>query len=90
MRRTVTACVETEVDVDLEDFSFEDLIDFIEGKGYTVIEGDYQGKGFKDFQELDKRVWELYQTFMLDEGDNNKMDRALRNFFADYYNKVTA
>jgi hypothetical protein len=90
MRRTVTACVETEVDIDLEDFAVEDLIDFIEDKGYTVIEGESKSRGFDNFQELDKRVWELYQTFMLDEGDNNKMDRALRDFFADYYNKVTA
>jgi hypothetical protein len=82
-----TACVEVDVDFDLDDFDEHDLIDYLEDKGYTVVEGKVNTK-FETFEELDKKIWQLYQTFLLDHGDNNNMDRELRNFFAEYYNKV--
>ena len=34
-----TACVEVDVDFDLNDFDESDLVDYLEDKGYTVIEG---------------------------------------------------
>jgi hypothetical protein len=83
-----TAIVEVDVDFDLEDFDEGDLIDYLEDKGYTVMEGKNQIK-FETFEALDKSIWKLYQTFLLDKGDNNDMDRELRKFFAEYYNKVT-
>ena len=83
-----TASVEVDVDFDLDNFDEQDLIDYLEGKGYTIIEGKDQSK-FETFEQLDKRIWKLYQTFMLDKGDNNNMDRELRNFFSEYYNKVS-
>ena len=83
-----TAIVEVDVDFDLEDFDEQDLIDYIEDKGYTVLEGKNNSK-FETFTDLDKSIWKLYQTFLLDKGDNNDMDRELRKFFAEYYNKVT-
>ena len=83
-----TACVEVDVDFDLDDFDEGDLIDYLEDKGYTVIEGKNNSK-FETFTDLDKSIWKLYQTFLLDKGDNNDMDRELRKFFAEYYNKVT-
>ena len=83
-----TACVEVDVDFDLDDFAEDDLIDYLEDKGYTVIEGKVNSK-YETFEQLDKKIWQLYQTFLLDKGNNNDMDRALRNFFAEYYNKVS-
>jgi hypothetical protein len=82
-----TACVEVDVDFDLDDFDESDLVDSLEDKGYTVIEGKVSTK-YETFDQIDKKIWNLYQTFLLDNGDNNNMDRELRNFFAEYYNKV--
>ena len=83
-----TACVEVDVDFDLDDFDESDLIDYLEDKDYTVIEGKVSTQ-YKTFDQIDKKIWQLYQTFLLDKGDNSDMDRALRNFFAEYYNKVS-
>jgi len=83
-----TACVEVDVDFDLDDFDESDLIDYLEDKDYTVIEGKVSTQ-YKTFDQIDKKIWQLYQTFLLDKGNNNDMDRALRNFFAEYYNKVS-
>lgn len=82
-----TACVEVDVDFDLDDFDEQDLIDYLEDKNYTVLEGKVNTK-YESFDQIDKKIWNLYQTFLLDNGDNNNMDRELRNFFAEYYNKV--
>ena len=83
-----TACVEVDVDFDLDDFDESDLVDYLENKGYTVIEGKVSTQ-YETFDQIDKKIWQLYQTFLLDKGDNNDMDCALRNFFAEYYNKVS-
>lgn len=82
-----TACVEVDVDFDLDNFDEQDLIDYLEDKNYTVLEGKVNTK-YETFDQIDKKIWNLYQTFLLDNGDNNNMDRELRNFFAEYYNKV--
>jgi hypothetical protein len=68
------------VDVDIEEFADEDLISELEDRGYSVS----KGKAI-----LDKEIWDLYQIFITDKGDNNNMDKALRNFFAIYLNKTT-
>ena len=82
-----TACVEVDVDFDLDNFDEQDLIDYLEDNNYTVLEGKVNTK-YETFDQIDKKIWNLYQTFLLDNGDNNNMDRELRNFFAEYYNKV--
>jgi len=83
-----TACVEVDVDFDLDDFDESDLIDYIEDKGYTVIEGKVSTK-YETFEQLDKQLWQLYLIYTSDKGAGPEMDRALGNFFADYYNKVS-
>jgi hypothetical protein len=85
-RKTVSAYIETEVDVDLDMFHEQDIIDFLEGKGYTVTE---HAIGIDNIKALDKQIWGLYQAFLLDNGDNNDFDKELRKFFAEYYNKVS-
>jgi hypothetical protein len=105
--------VEKEVEVHLDDFAIEDLIEFIESEGYTVLVGKTSTRTKEDLiefiesegytvlvgktstrtkmntEKLDVAIWDLYQTFMTDKGDNHDMDRALRSFFAEYYNKVS-
>ena len=82
-----TACVEVDVDFDLEDFDEQDLIDYIEEKGYTVVEGKVNTK-FENFEDLDKKIWQLYLTYISCNGAGHLMDKELGDFFAEYYNKV--
>lgn len=83
-----TACVEVDVDFDLDDFDEDDLINYIEEKGYTVIEGKVSTK-YETFDQLDKQIWELYLLYKSDKGAGPQMDRALDTFFGKYYNKVS-
>ena len=83
-----TACVEVDVDVNLDDFDEQDLIDYLEDKDYTVIEGKVSTK-YETFEELDKQIWQLYLTYVSENGAGPEMDKQLGNFFAEYYNKVS-
>jgi hypothetical protein len=83
-----TACVEVDVDFDLDNFDESDLIDYIEEKGYTVIEGKVSTK-YETFDQLDKKIWQLYLTYKSDNGAGPQMDKELGVFFAEYYNKVS-
>jgi hypothetical protein len=87
-RSTKTACVEVDVDIDLDDFDEYDLVDYLEEKGYTVIKGKVNTK-FETFEELDKKIWQLYLTYISSNGAGHLMDKELGDFFAEYYNKVT-
>jgi len=68
------------VEVDFDNFDTDDLITELEGRGYEVN---------KKSNGVDKDIWNLYQTFLTDNGDNNNMDKELRKFFTKYYNKAT-
>jgi len=68
------------VEVDFDDFDTDDLITELEARGYEV---------HKKSNGVDKDIWNLYQTFLTDNGDNNNMDKELRKFFTKYYNKAT-
>jgi len=83
-----TACVEVDVDFDLDDFDEEDLVGYLEQKGYTVMEGKNQSK-FETFEALDKKIWQLYLIYISCNGAGHLMDKELGNFFAEYYNKVS-
>jgi len=85
---TRTACVEVDVDVNLDDFDESDLVDYLEDKGYTVIEGKVSTK-YETFEQLDKQIWQLYLTYVSENGAGPKMDKELGVFFAEYYNKVS-
>jgi succinate dehydrogenase flavin-adding protein (antitoxin of CptAB toxin-antitoxin module) len=76
-----------EVDVDLDDFYESDLVNYLEEKGYTVMEGKNKSK-FETFEQLDKRIWQLYLLYKSDKGAGHEMDKALGTFFGEYYNKV--
>jgi hypothetical protein len=83
-----TACVEVDVDFDLDNFDEQDLIDYLEGKGYTIVEGKVNTK-FENFEDIDKRIWQLYLIYKSDQGAGDAMDKALGTFFGEYYNKVS-
>jgi hypothetical protein len=82
-----TACVEVDVDFDLDDFDESDLVDYLEEKGYTIMEGKNESK-FETFEALDKKIWQLYLTYISTNGAGHLMDKELGDFFAEYYNKV--
>ena len=82
-----TACVEVDVDFDLDDFDENDLISYLEDNGYTVVEGKVN-TNFETFKELDKKIWELYLTYTSEKGAGPEMEKALGTFFGEYYNKV--
>ena len=83
-----TATVEVDVDFDLDDFDTEDLIGYLENKGYTVMEGKSSTK-FESIEALDKSIWQLYLTYTSERGAGPEMDKALGTFFGEYYNKVS-
>jgi len=83
-----TACVEVDVDFDLDDFDESDLVDYLEGKNYTVLEGKVSTK-YETFDQLDKQIWQLYLTYVSEKGAGPEMDKQLGAFFAEYYNKVS-
>jgi hypothetical protein len=83
-----TACVEVDVDFDFDDFDTEDIVEYLEDKGYTVMEG-INHSAYDNFADIDKRIWELYLIYKSDQGASDVMDKALGSFFADYYNKVS-
>ena len=83
-----TACVEVDVDFDLDDFDESDLVEYLEDKGYTVIEGKVSTQ-YETFDQIDKKLWQLYLTYTSEKGAGPEMDKQLGNFFAEYYNKVS-
>lgn len=83
-----TAYVEVDVDFDFDDFDTEDIVEYLEDKGYTVMEG-INHSAYDNFADIDKRIWELYLIYKSDQGAGDAMDKALGAFFADYYNKVS-
>lgn len=80
-----TACVEVDVDFDLDDFGEDDLIEYLEDKGYTVIKGEVSTA----IGDLEKRIWQLYLMYISCNGAGHLMDKELGDFLADYYNKVS-
>ena len=83
-----TACVEVDVDFDRDDFDEQDLINYLEDKDYTVIEGKVSTK-YETFEQLDKQIWQLYLIYVSENGAGPEMDKALGTFFGEYYNKVS-
>jgi hypothetical protein len=73
-----TVFVENEVDVYLEDIPEEDMIDYLKDLGYRVND-----------RKMEDRIWELYVLYTSEHGAGPEMDKALSEFFSEYYNKVS-
>jgi predicted AlkP superfamily phosphohydrolase/phosphomutase len=67
------------IDRDIEDFDDWDLIDELQSRDYTVVK---EGEVW-----VNDAVWELYQEWLTDEGDNNRFEKSLREFFSKLLDK---
>lgn len=72
------------VEVDLGEWSDEELIDEIEMRGYRVPQdGD-------DIDEIKDDIAALYNEWLDDQGDrDNRFEKAMRKFFEKHLNKVS-
>jgi hypothetical protein len=69
---------EIEVEVDLDDFDTEDLIDELRSRG------EYEDEMLDD-------IFALYKEWMDDQGDRDtRFEKAMRKFFEKHLNKVSA
>ena len=70
------------VEIDLDDFDNEDLIDELEKRGFTVRDGE-------DERIMDD-IFDLYKEWLSDQGDrDNRFEKAMRKFFEKHLNKVS-
>jgi len=74
-RNNVTAYIETEVDVDLDDIAEEDLIDYLEDKGYVIKEG-----------ESVSEIEDLYYDWLSLPPD--AFNKVLKKFFSEQLDKI--
>jgi hypothetical protein len=72
--------ITTEVEVDLDNFDDEDLIEVLQDRGYKIVKNHEAW--------VSESVWKLYQDWLHDEGDNDRrFDKSLRKFFSEQLNK---
>ena len=65
--------INTDVDVYLDDFSDEDLIEELRDRGYSVVKKDrrefsWLRQSYEE-EELDDLLWSLRQAYIIDSGD---------------------
>jgi hypothetical protein len=72
--RTVTITTDVDVDVCLDDFDTDDLINELDCRGYTVFDSNdndlvdiVQEKGYTVYGKKYDLVWEIYQAYLLDD-----------------------
>lgn len=73
-KRYATAYVETEVDVNLEEFNEEDLIEFLEDRGYVI-------KDEKNISDIEN----LYYSWLSSTPEN--FTKTLKKFFSENLDK---
>ena len=64
-RRTVT--VDVDVDVDIEDFHIDELIDYIEDRGFVVFD-EHEMKTRET--NSDRILWQIRQSYITDTPEN--------------------
>ena len=75
---------EAEIDVDLDEWDDEDLVEELTERGY------YVDKCIPKNGVLDD-IFALYKEWMDDQGDrDNRFEKAMRKFFEKHLNKVSA
>ena len=79
-----TFYAEAEIDVDLDEWDDEDLVEELTERGYSVE------KGLPKSEIMDD-VFALYKEWMDDQGDRDtRFEKAMRKFFEKHLNKVSA
>jgi hypothetical protein len=82
-----TFYAEAEIDVGLDEWDDEDLIEELESRDYVVTKGEGHG----DYQEILDDIFELYKDWKDDQGDrDNRFEKSMRAFFEKHLNKVSA
>lgn len=72
--------ITTEVEINLDEFTDDELIEEMQERGYVVVKDE---AGY-----INDEVYALYQEWLADEGDNDRrFDKALREFFSKHLNK---
>lgn len=78
---------EAEIEVDLEEWDDEDLIEELESRDYTVT----PKSGHPAYEEMKDDIFALYKEWLSDQGDrDNRFEKAMRKFFEKNLNKVSA
>lgn len=73
----VKAYIETDFDVDLGDFAEEDLVDFLEDRGYKIYE---------NADRVDNDIENLYYDWL--SLSTEKFNLSLKNFFNKHLDKI--
>lgn len=69
---TVTETIDVDIQVDLDQFDTDDLINEVEKRGHTVIELDNGNP-----QEISDRIYTLYRDYV----DGSCFEEKLKRFF---------
>lgn len=78
---------EAEIEVDLDEWGDEDLIEELESRDYTVTKGE----DHPDMIDMKDEIFELYKEWLSDQADrDNRFEKAMRKFFEKHLNKVSA
>ena len=78
----VYKCVTAEVEVYLDEWDDEDLVEELENRGYTVDKCIPKNEVIDD-------IFALYKEWMDDQGDRDiRFEKAMRAFFEKHLNKV--
>lgn len=72
------------IDIDMNEFNDETLINELESRGYMVVSEP------SEIDELKDDIFALYKEWLSDQGDrDNRFEKAMRNFFEKHLNKVS-
>lgn len=74
-------CVTVEVDVDLDDFNIDDLIEYVRDKGYKVF-GDGEGDG--NYRKIDDSRYNGTAKFVCRYINDNEGDSLLKDVLYEY------
>lgn len=77
---------DVEVEVSLDEWEDDELIEELENRDYTVSPKE----GHNEFEEMKDDIFTLYKEWLGDQGDrDNRFEKAMRAFFEKHLNKVS-
>ncbi len=85
-----TINTEVQVEIDLEDISTDELIDELEGRGFTVVDPGEKEESVQENENVLDDIHDLYQDFLLwkDLGMKNEIfEKILKEFFSEHLDK---
>ena len=76
-----TVTVNTEVDIDLDDINFEDILQYLEDCGYTVVSDAY---GVEDTVTLSE-LRDLYEAYRF---NRDEFEKQIANIFYEKIGRI--